>query len=132
MKAFLADKKGFTLLEVLVALAIFGISLCILIALIGNSLSLAGRAGSKILDLELAKEKIDSAVLGTLGDPVRQGRGQTLWTGITEAGQGWEVEALPWDPLDEGKGGESGDADWFVYEVRIGNLTLSTLGGKPD
>lgn len=129
MRIFHTNKRGFTLLEVMVSLAIFGISLCILIVLVGDSLKLASKAKFKVSALELAREKIDAAILGTLGEPVQQGREEMIWEGKTEQGQGWKVEATPWwerHDEDDAPGGKT--SDWFLYRVSIGNLKLSTLG----
>ena len=124
------DQSGFTLFEVLIALTILGISLGILIVLIGDSLKSSGKAKLKISALELAKEKIDAAVLCTLGEPAQKGSEQTIWKGKTEQGLVWTVEATQWKQNRADNTPEGEETGWLLYKVSAGGIDLSTIGQK--
>ena len=114
------------------ALAVFGIALCALIMLIGDSLKSASKANLRISALELAREKIEAAVLDTLGQPVHRGAERIVWEGKTEGGLGWMVEAIPWkrgQPVDNTGEEKTG---WFFFKVSVDGVHLSTVGPEPE
>ena len=121
------NKSGFTLLEVIVALTIFGISICIFVALIGGGLKATSKADRKIAALDFAKEKIDIAVLGLLGEPTHESEIETIWAGETDLGLQWVITQRPWQWRHAPEDIEEIKTDWLVIEVKVDGLELSTV-----
>lgn len=87
----LTDKRGFTLLEVLVGLAIVGLSLGVLLNLIAGSLRLATRTELASKKLTLAESKAEEAMLGLLGDKYTKKGKDKVWQGSTDRNIAWKV-----------------------------------------
>lgn len=88
-------KSGFTILEVMVALAIVGISIGIFFGLIGNSLRLRGKIDEHTRFLLLARTKTEEAFLGVLGKEHTKITGafkeEKTFEGATKDGIHWKV-----------------------------------------
>ena len=87
----LTDKRGFTLLEVLVGLAIVGLSLGVLLNLIAGSLRLATKTELASKKLTLAESKAEEAMLGLLGDKYTKKGKDQVWQGSTDRNIAWKV-----------------------------------------
>lgn len=85
---------GFTILEVMVALAIMGISLGIFFGLIGNSSRLRGKLDEHTKLLLLARNKTEEAFLGILGKKHTRVHEKKTFDGVTKDGIHWEVSAV--------------------------------------
>ncbi|MDR4508807.1 MAG: prepilin-type N-terminal cleavage/methylation domain-containing protein [Candidatus Brocadiaceae bacterium] len=95
------ERYGFTLLEVMVTLAIVGISLGIFFNLIGNSARLKGKMDSHAKSLLFARLKTEEAFLGILGEQFIPLNERKVYKGITKDGVQWEVVEI--DTLKEFK-----------------------------
>jgi prepilin-type N-terminal cleavage/methylation domain-containing protein len=85
------DEIGFTILEVMVALAIMGISMGIFFSLIGNSSKLRGKIDEHAKLLLLARTKTEEAFLGILGKKQVRLNEKKTFEGITKDGVQWKV-----------------------------------------
>jgi general secretion pathway protein I len=84
---------GFTLLEVMVALAIMGVAVAIFFNIIGNSSKLRGRIDEHAAMVVLARTKTEEAFLGVLGDPNIVTTEKSSFEGTTKDGVKWKVSA---------------------------------------
>jgi prepilin-type N-terminal cleavage/methylation domain-containing protein len=83
--------KGFTILEIMVALAIMGISLSIFFSLIGNSSRLRGRIDEHTKLASLARTKTEEAFLGILeGNYTAMGE-KNIFEGKTKDNIQWKI-----------------------------------------
>lgn len=125
------DKRGFTILEVMVALAIVGISIGIFFSLIGNSSRLREKIDRHAELLLLARTKTEEAFLGILGKKYEKGDKEKTLEGLTKDGVQWKIsvvnkykEARDAIDLDE----KTTDTDSPEVPPR-GTTLLSTLVG---
>ena len=84
---------GFTILEVMVALAIMGVAVAIFFNIIGNSSKLRGRIDEHAAMVVLARTKTEEAFLGVLGDPNVVMTEKSVFEGATKDGVKWKVSA---------------------------------------
>ncbi|MBI5677119.1 MAG: type II secretion system protein, partial [Planctomycetes bacterium] len=84
-------ENGFTILEVMVALAIVGISIGIFFGLIGNSSKLRGKIDEHTKLLLLARTKTEEAFLGILGKKYEKLNEEKTFEGVTKDGVQWKV-----------------------------------------
>lgn len=125
------DKRGFTILEVMVALAIVGISIGIFFSLIGNSSRLRERIDRHAELLLLARTKTEEAFLGILGKKYEKRDKEKTFEGLTKDGVQWKVSAVDKykearDIIDLDK--KATDTDFPEVPPR-GTTLLSTLVG---
>ena len=126
------NENGFTILEVMVALAIMGISIGIFFGLIGNSSRLRGKIDEHTKLLLLARTKTEEAFLGILGKKYTKLNERKTFEGITKDGIQWKVskvdkykEAMDKIDMNTTDIGES-----YMEEVPPkGTTLLSTLVG---
>lgn len=85
---------GFTILEVMVALAIMGISIGIFFGLIGNSSRLRGKIDEHTKLLFLARTKTEEAFLGILGEKYVKVHEKKTFEGTTKDGVPWKVSEV--------------------------------------
>lgn len=91
LKSFPDLQTGFTILEVMVALVIMGISLGIFFSLIGNSSRLRGKIDDHTRSLFLARTKMEEAFLGILGKKHIRVNERKTFEGVTKDGIPWKV-----------------------------------------
>ncbi len=84
---------GFTILEVMVALAIMGVAVAVFFNIIGNSSKLRGRIDEHAAMVVLARTKTEEAFLGVLGDPNVVTTEKSSFEGTTKDGVKWKVSA---------------------------------------
>ena len=116
--------RGFTILEVIVALVIVGVSLTMFIGLLGHSAKLRSKVDDYDERLNIAITKAEHRFLGLVDGPatildnnknVLQGR--TDGTDIS-----WRIEDKSFD-------GFSGyDRDVFLYNVSVEGIDISSVG----
>lgn len=87
-------QTGFTILEVMVALAIMGISIGIFFGLIGNSSKLRGKIDEHTKLLFLARNKTEEAFLGILGKKYIKLNEKKTFEGTTKDGIPWKVSEV--------------------------------------
>lgn len=83
--------KGFTILEVMVALVIMGISIGVFFSLIGNSARLRGKISEHAKLLFLAGTKSEEAFLGLLEKDYTGSKEKRTAGGTTKEGIPWKV-----------------------------------------
>lgn len=88
------NKTGFTILEVMVALAIVGISIGIFFSIIGNSSRLREKIDRHTELLLLARTKTEEALLGILGEKKIKGNEGNIFEGMTKDGIPWRVSEV--------------------------------------
>ncbi|MBM2834079.1 MAG: hypothetical protein HW406_1240 [Candidatus Brocadiaceae bacterium] len=84
-------QMGFTILEVMVALAIVGISIGIFFGLIGNSSKLRGKIDDHTKLVLFARTKTEEAFLGILGKKYMKLNEEKTFEGVTKDGIQWKV-----------------------------------------
>ncbi|HHT9125594.1 MAG TPA: prepilin-type N-terminal cleavage/methylation domain-containing protein [Candidatus Brocadiia bacterium] len=119
-----ATDLGFTLLEVIVALAIVGISLGVYMSLIGTSFRLKGKVDDHTKKVLFAIQKAEEAHLGLLGDKYASGDNKRVWEGVTEDGVVWKV--LESDGRDLAEKNKPVDGITF-YDVVAGGMNISSI-----
>ncbi|MHC4267659.1 MAG: prepilin-type N-terminal cleavage/methylation domain-containing protein [Planctomycetota bacterium] len=118
------ENRGFTILEVIVALVIVGVSLTMFIGLLGHSAKLRSKVDDYDERLNIAITKAEHGFLGLVDGPatildnnknVLQGRADG--TDIS-----WRIEDKSFD-------GFSGyDRDVFLYNVSVEGIDISSVG----
>ncbi|MCF6154170.1 MAG: type II secretion system protein [Candidatus Brocadia sp.] len=88
------NENGFTILEVMVALAIMGISIGIFFGSIGNSSRLRGKIDEHTKLLLLARTKMEEAFLGILGNKYIKFNEKKTFEGVTKDGIPWKVSEV--------------------------------------
>lgn len=88
------NENGFTILEVMVAMAIMGISIGIFFGLIGNSSRLRGKIDEHTKLLLIARTKTEEAFLGILGEKHVKVHEKKTFEGITKDGVPWKVSEV--------------------------------------
>lgn len=125
------NNTGFTILEVMVALAIVGISIGIFFSIIGNSSRLREKIDRHTELLLLARTKTEEALLGILGEKKIKGNEGNIFEGMTKDGIPWRVSEV--DKYKEAKDKISLNmkhVDEDLIEVPPkGIMLLSTLVG---
>lgn len=119
------SRGGFTLLEMLVALAILGFSLCLLLDFIANSLRLAGKAELASRKLLLAQSKADEALLGLLEDTSTTKGKERVWQGLVARDIAWKVKEYEFSG-DKTDARESTSPPTLFYDVSVGGLEVSS------
>lgn len=126
-----SNNTGFTILEVMVALAIVGISIGIFFSIIGNSSRLREKIDRHTELLLLARTKTEEALLGILGEKKIKGNEGNIFEGMTKDGVQWRVSEV--DKYKEAKDKISLNmkhVDEDLIEVPPkGTILLSTLVG---
>ena len=111
-------QRGFSLLEVIAAIAVLAITFAALMQVAGASLNLTARAGERTQAALWARSLLDSAYVI---DPVREGTTQ----GRFDARYSWRLAVTPWQPEDAPPA--DGDATRRMYR-----LDLDVLWGERD
>ena len=87
-------QTGFTILEVMVALAIVGISIGIFFGLIGNSSRLRGKIDDHTKLVLFARTKTEEAFLGILGKKYTKLNEEKTFEGVTKDGVQWKISQV--------------------------------------
>ncbi|OQY99931.1 MAG: hypothetical protein B6D35_08130 [Candidatus Brocadia sp. UTAMX2] len=126
------DDNGFTILEVMVALAIVGVSIGIFFSLIGNSSRLREKIDRHAELVLFARTKTEEAFLEMLGKKEEKGEKEKTFEGVTKGGLQWKItevdkyeEAM--DPIDFYK--KVTDKNFQEIPPK-GTTLLSTLVGE--
>src|SRR3990172_6875267 len=118
-------QTGFTILEVMVALAIVGISIGIFFGLIGNSSKLRGKIDEHTKLLLLARTKTEEAFLGILGKKYEKLNEEKTFEGVTKDGVQWKVSQV--DKYKEARKKitmEASNEDESDVEIRTGLFSM--------
>lgn len=121
-KPYLKNKKGFTILEVIISLVIVTISITTFIQLLGNSSLIRSKISDHEERLIVAITKSEQIFLGLLGDTNNvSGSGKKKLQGKTpERGINWSVEKEVKDTTD-------GGGNVYFYTVNVEGIELSSV-----
>ncbi len=124
MTKFKKNNSGFTILEVIVALVIVGVSITMFIGLLGHSAKLRSKVNDYDERLNIAITKAEYGFLGLVeGSATVLNDDRNLIKGRIE---GTDID---WHIEDESFDGFSGyERDVFLYTVSVDGIDISSVG----
>ena len=117
------NSRGFTIIEVIVALVIVGVTITMFVRLLGNSAMLRGKINNYDERLEIAVIKAEESFLGLIETGFDLDNNKNIVQGAIEGRDiNWRIE-------DEGVDGFRGyDRDVYVYTVSVDGVDISSVG----
>jgi prepilin-type N-terminal cleavage/methylation domain-containing protein len=117
------NNRGFTIIEVIVALVIVGVSITMFVRLLGNSAMLRGKINNYDERLEIAVTKAEQSFLGLIEVGFDLGNNKNIIQGKIEGRDiNWRIE-------DESIDGFSGyERDVYFYTVSVEGVDISSVG----
>jgi prepilin-type N-terminal cleavage/methylation domain-containing protein len=117
------NNRGFTIIEVIVALVIVGVSITMFVRLLGNSAMLRGKINNYDERLEIAVTKAEQSFLGLIEAGFDLDNDKNIIQGKIEGREiNWRLE-------DESVDGFSGyDRDVYFYTVSVDGVDISSVG----
>ena len=117
------NNRGFTIIEVIVALVIVGVSITMFIRLLGNSAMLRGKINNYDERLEIAVVKAEQSFLGLIEAGFDLDNDKNIIQGKIEGRDiNWRIE-------DESIDGFSGfERDVYFYTVSVEGVDISSIG----
>jgi prepilin-type N-terminal cleavage/methylation domain len=114
---------GFTIIEVIVALVIVGVTITMFVRLLGNSAMLRGKINNYDERLEIAVTKSEQSFLGLIETGFDLDNNKNIVQGTIEGRDiNWRIE-------DESVDGFSGyGRDVYVYTVSVDGVDISSVG----
>jgi len=114
---------GFTIIEVIVALVIVGVSITMFVRLLGNSAMLRGKINDYNERLEIAVTKAEESFLGLIDGSLDVGNESNTVKGkIEDRNINWRLD-------EEGADGFSGyKRDVYFYTVTVDGVNISSVG----
>jgi prepilin-type N-terminal cleavage/methylation domain-containing protein len=124
MSKYKEKNCGFTILEVIVALVIVGVSITMFISLLGHSAKLRSKVNDYDERLNVAITKVEYGFLGLVeGSSTELDNGRSVFKGKNE---GTDIN---WQIVDERFDGFRGyDRDVFLYTVSVDGIDISSVG----
>ncbi len=119
------NDRGFTILEVIIALVIVSISVVMIVKLLGNSSMLRAKVNDHDERLDIAITKTEQAFLGLLDNNSTQGDNERVLMGKTsDKGINWRIE--------EGKDDSFSKHNKvvYIYTVSVEGIDISSVGIK--
>ncbi len=117
------NNRGFTIIEVIVALVIVGISVSIFVRLLGSSAMLRGKMNNYDERLEIAVTKTEQSFLGLIKTGFDLGNNKNIVQGNIEGRDiNWRLEAESVDGLSGYK------RDVYLYTVSVDGIDISSVG----
>ena len=117
------NDSGFTILEVIVALVIVGISITAFIRILGNSSMLRVKVNDYDERLDVAILKTEQTFLGIIEDVSAQDNGKNVLQGkIADKDISWRIESENDDSLGEHERGV------YLYTVTVDGIDISSVG----
>ena len=117
------NNRGFTIIEVIVALVIVGVSITMFVRLLGNSAMLRGKLNDYDERLEIAVVKAEQSFLGLTEAGFDLDNDKNIIQGKIEGRDiNWRIE-------DESIDGFSGyERDVYFYTVSVEGVDISSVG----
>ncbi len=117
------NNRGFTIIEVIVALVIVGVTITMFVRLLGNSAMLRGKLNDYDERMEIAVVKAEQSFLGLIEAGFDLDNNKNIVQGkIKGRDINWRVE-------DESVDGFSGfDRDVYLYTVSVDGVDISSVG----
>jgi prepilin-type N-terminal cleavage/methylation domain-containing protein len=117
------NNRGFTIIEVIVALIIVGISITMFVRLLGNSAMLRGKINDYDERMEIAVEKAEQSFLGLMEAGFDLDNDKNIIQGkIEEMDINWRLEV---ESIDGFSGYER---DVYFYTVSVEGVDISSVG----
>jgi prepilin-type N-terminal cleavage/methylation domain-containing protein len=117
------NNRGFTIIEVIVALIIVGISITMFVRLLGNSAMLRGKINDYDERMEIAVEKAEQSFLGLIEAGLDLDNDKNIIQGkIEERDINWRLEV---ESIDGFSGYER---DVYFYTVSVEGVDISSVG----
>tara|TARA_B100000315_G_C14260518_1_gene443927 strand:- start:240 stop:617 length:378 start_codon:yes stop_codon:yes gene_type:complete len=117
------NDNGFTILEVIVALVIVGISITVFVRILGNSSMLRAKVNDYDERLDVAVLKTEQTFLGVIKDLPDQDNGKNVLRGkIVDRDINWRIEGENDDSLGEHERGV------YLYTVTVDGIDISSVG----
>jgi prepilin-type N-terminal cleavage/methylation domain-containing protein len=117
------NNRGFTIIEVIVALVIVGVSITMFVRLLGNSAMLRGKLNDYDERMEIAVVKAEQSFLGLIEAGFDLDNDKNIIRGKIEGRDiNWRIE-------DESIDGFSGyERDVYFYTVSVEGIDISSVG----
>ena len=117
------NNRGFTIIEVIVALVIVGVTITMFVRLLGNSAMLRGKINNYDERLEVAVVKMEQSFLGLIEAGIDLDNDKNIIQGkIKDSDTNWRIE-------DESIDGFSGyERDVYFYTVSVEGVDISSVG----
>jgi prepilin-type N-terminal cleavage/methylation domain-containing protein len=117
------NNRGFTIIEVIVALVIVGVSITMFVRLLGNSAMLRGKLNDYDERMEIAVEKAEQSFLGLIEAGFDLDNDKNIIQGkIEERDINWRLEV---ESIDGFSGYER---DVYFYTVSVEGVDISSVG----
>jgi len=117
------NDSGFTILEVIVALVIVGVSVTTFVRLLGNSSMLRSKVNDYDERLDVAILKTEQAFLGVIKDFSAQDNDKkVLRSKIADSDINWRIEGENDDSFSEHERGV------YLYTVTVDGIDISSVG----
>ncbi len=117
------NDSGFTILEVIVALVIVGISMTVFVRILGNSSMLRVKVNDYDERLDVAVLKTEQVFLGVIEDGSVQDNGKNVLRGkIPDRNINWRIEGENDDSFGEHETGV------YLYTVTVDGIDISSAG----
>ncbi len=115
--------RGFTIIEIIVALVIVGVSVTMFVRLLGNSAMLRGKINDYDERMQIAVTKAEQSFLGLIGAGFDPGNSKKIIQGKIEGRDiNWRVE-------DKSIDGFSGyERDVYLFSVSVDGVEISSVG----
>ena len=117
------NNRGFTIIEVIVALVIVGVSMTMFVRLLGSSAMLRGKINAYDERLEIAVVKAEQSFLGLMEAGLNLDNDKNIIQGkIEERDINWRLEV---ESIDGFSGYER---DVYFYTVSVEGVDISSVG----
>ena len=117
------NNRGFTIIEVIVALVIVGVTITMFVRLLGSSAMLRGKMNNYDERLEIAVTKSEQSFLGLLEAGFDLSNDKNVIQGKVEG------RDINWRLVEESVDGFSGyDRDVYFYNVSVDGVDISSVG----
>ncbi len=117
------SNRGFTIIEIIVALVIVGVSITIFVRLLGNSAMLRGKINNYDERMEIAVTKAEQSFLGLIGAGFDPGNSKNIIQGKIEG------RDINWRLEDKNIDGFSGyERDVYLFSVSVDGVDISSVG----
>ncbi len=117
------NDSGFTILEVIVALVIVGVSVTAFVRLLGNSSMLRAKVNDYDERLDVAILKTEQTFLGIIEDFSAQDNGKNVLRGkIADRDINWRIEGENDDSFSAHERGV------YLYTVAVDGIDISSVG----
>ncbi len=117
------NDSGFTILEVIVALVIVGISITVFVRILGNSSMLRAKVNDYDERLDVAVLKTEQVFLGVIEGVSAQDNGKNVLRGkIADRDINWRIEGENDDSLRAHERGV------YLYTVTVDGIDISSVG----